>query len=623
MIAAAGIRNTLVPVLLAVAATTIAPRPAAAVVAGLNGRIVFVSIPPNPGNPADDDYEIFTMEADGSDLQQITTNSADEYSPVWSPDGTKIAFSSNLSGDYEVHVMDADGSNVVNLTKTPAIDETPSWSPDGTRIAFTSARGGGLFDLAIWVMNANGTGQTKLTTLTGGEIFPSWSPDGNRIAFEKQGAGFQVYVMNADGSNPVNLTALNGNNNERQPVWSPDGQLLAFYGQVGFQNELFTMKPDGSSRTNISNNASNDFQPVFSPDGTKIAFASNRNGNNDNIWVMDASGANPVKITDLAIAAESPDWQPLPFFEPPVTVDRPKKLENDLIVFSSNRSGLGNPEGDAEIFVMTAIGTDLKQLTANNGLADLDPTWSPFGRKIAFSRLPPGGTTNSDIFSMNPDGTGLRRLTSSIEPDGDPVYSPNARRIAWVRRIITGGASSDTDILAMDVDGANKVNLTNSFDEEESPTWGVDSRRIAFVRYVGACCLNPDIFIMDDDGANQVNITNTSEETDEIEPAWAPNGKKIAFARRDSVSFPYYEIWTINPDGTGLTRITSSFGPGGRVNASLPAWAPDSRWLVYVRSVAPPDGLQSEIVTIKADGSGPATLGSSPALDDSPDWALR
>ncbi len=621
MMALAGVRNILVPVLLAAAATVIAPRSAAAVVPGLNGRIVFVSIPVTPGNPTDDDYEIFTMEADGSDLQQITTNSADEYSPVWSPDGTKIAFSSNLSGDYEIHVMDPDGSNVVNLTKTPGIDESPAWSPDGTRIAFTSARGGGLNDLAIWVMNANGTSQTKLTTLAGGEIFPSWSPDGTQIAFEKQGAGFQVYVMDANGSNPVNLTALNGNNSERQPVWSPDGELIAFYGQVGFQNELFTMKPDGSSRTNISNDPGNDFQPVFSPDGTKIVFASSRIGSKDDIWVMDASGANPVRITDLSGGAESPDWQPLGS-EPPVPVERPKKIENDLIVFSSNRIGPGNPEGDAEIFVMTAIGTKLKQLTFNNGLADLSPAWSPFGKKIAFSRLPPGGTTNSDIFTMNPDGTGLRRLTSSIEPDSNPIHSPNARRIAWVRRIATG-ASSDADILAMDVDGANKVNLTNSVEEEDSPTWGVDSRRLAFVRYVGVCCVNPDIFIMDADGSNQVNITNTSEETDEIEPAWSPNGKKIAFARRDSTSFPYYEIWTINSDGTGLTRITSSFAPGGRVNASLPAWAPDSRWLVYVRSVTPPDGLQSEIVTIKADGSGPATLESSPALDDSPDWALR
>jgi Tol biopolymer transport system component len=335
---------------------------------------------------------------------------------------------------------------------------------------------------------------------------------------------------------------------------------------------------------------------------------------------MDANGGNPVELSQMDGGGESPDWQALPDVEPP-GVERPKKLENDLIVFSSNRTTAANPEGDHEIFVMTAIGKNPKQLTANNGYDDLDPTWSPFGRKIAFSRLPPGGTTNSDIFTMNPDGTSLVRITSSIEPDRSPSYSPNARRIAWVRRILVGGVLADTDILAMDVDGTNKVNLTNSPADEDSPTWGVDSRRLAFVRYVSPS--NPDIFIMDDDGANKMNVTNTAQ-TEEIEPAWSPSGKKIAFARRDAASFPYHEIWTINPDGTGLTRVVSSFEPGGvRVDASLPAWAPDSRWLVYVRTVTPPDGLQKEIVTIKADGSGPAILGSNPALDDSPDWALR
>ena len=88
MIPAPGVRNALVLVLLVVAATAIAPRRAAAVVPGLN--------------------------ADGSDLKRLTTNTFDEYSPVWSPDGTKIAFSSNLSGDYEIHVMDADGSNAMH-----------------------------------------------------------------------------------------------------------------------------------------------------------------------------------------------------------------------------------------------------------------------------------------------------------------------------------------------------------------------------------------------------------------------------------------------------------------------------------------------------------------------------
>lgn len=617
MIARARLLRFLVPVLLAVAATATAPRRADAVVPGLNGRIVFVSIP-DPITPADDDYEIFTMEPDGSDLQRLTTNTADEYSPFWSPDGTKIAFSSNISGDYEIWVMDADGSNPVNLTKTPGFDATPAWSPDGTKIAFARGTNGSDYDL--WVMNANGSGQKKLTTLAGSEIYPSWSPDGSKILFEKQGAGFQVYVMNANGSNPVNLTAINGNDNERQPVWSPDGQLIAFYGQVGFQNEIYTMKLDGSQRTNITNAASNDFQPVFSPDGTKIVFGSNRpNGTADHIWVMDVNGANPIELSDMDGGGETPDWQPLPSGSP-VVVPRPKKYENDLIVFSSDRVTPGNPGGDPELYTMTAVGKDLKQITSNTGVADLEPEWSPDGKKIVFARLA-AASTNSDIFLVNFDGANLVRLTSSIETDSAPSWAPNARSIAWVRDVFTGGGGSERDIFTMDQHGNDKLNLTNSVEDEDSPTWGVDSRRIAFVRHLGA---NPDIFVMDADGTNQVNVTNTAAGTEEIEPAWAPSGKVIAFARRDAASFPFYEIWTIKPDGTGLTRITSSFETGGgRVDAATPAWSPDSRFLVYSRTRSPADGLQSEVVTVRADGAGPADLTNHPALDESPSWALR
>ena len=609
--------RSLVPLLLLAAWTASVPPPAHAVVPGLNGRIVFASAGVTASNP-EGDSEIFTIDADGSDAQQITSNTFDEFSPVWSPDGKKIAFSTNASGDYEIFVMNADGSNPVNLTKTPGIDETPAWSPDGTRIAFTSARDGGLTDLAIWVMQANGTGQTKLTTQVGNEIFPSWSPDGTRIAFEKQGTGFQVYVMNADGSNQVNLTAVNGNNFEREPRWSPDGQLIAFYRQVGFQNEIYTMNPDGSLPTNLTNNASNDYEPIFSPDGTQIVFVTNRGGNGgplgdgrerrkpgeDHERRRQRVGARlaaaaVLRAADLRRPSEEDPERPDRVLQQPRDAGEPRGRLRAL-----------RDDGDRD----QSATTDGQQRSRRR-----DAGLVADRNEVAFTRIPPGGTTNSDIFTVNADGTGLTRLTTSIEIDRDPVWSPNARRIAWVRRILTGPTSSDNDILVMDPDGANKVDLTlNSFDEDESPTWGVDSRRLAFTRYVGGCCLNPDIFTMDADGANQVNITNTPLGTEEINPAWSPSGKKIAFARRDSTSFPEFEIWTINPDGSGLTRITSAAGPGVRYNAAEPAWSPDSRWIVYVRSVSPPDGLQSEIVTIKADGSGPANISNNPALDQSP-----
>src|SRR6185503_9170858 len=138
----------------------------------------------------------------------------DRY-PVWSPDGTKIAFGrKTFTVNSQIYVMNADGSNPTRITNNSAADSQPSWSPDGTKIAFVSTRDESKGE--IYVMNADGSNQTRLTTNTEFELDPAWSPDGTKIAFTSTrdfpgvpgnvANGFEVYVMNANGSNPTRLT---------------------------------------------------------------------------------------------------------------------------------------------------------------------------------------------------------------------------------------------------------------------------------------------------------------------------------------------------------------------------------------------------------------------------------
>ena len=181
--------------------------------------------------------EIWVMGADGSNPQRLTTNvelTADSSGPVyssdrepeWSPDGTKIAFSSNRDGiaNYEIYVMNADGSNPVRLTNSAQDDGDPTWSPDGTRIAFSSRRDGGRPE--IYVMNADGGGQTNLTnTASSNEGQPSWSQDGASIAYLRIDSGFgsvfTLYQMGADGSNPALIVT-----NKPVDSWMPAWQTL-------------------------------------------------------------------------------------------------------------------------------------------------------------------------------------------------------------------------------------------------------------------------------------------------------------------------------------------------------------------------------------------------------------
>ena len=133
--------------------------------------------------------EIYVIQADGSNLRKLTDNRAIDLCPSWSPDGKHIAFYSNRDRDlnytgdkifsskgpgaFQIYIMQADGQQVQRLTNTTANDITPAWSPDGSRIAFASDRDG---NLEIYVMNADGSQPTRLTDLPGLDLAPVWNP---------------------------------------------------------------------------------------------------------------------------------------------------------------------------------------------------------------------------------------------------------------------------------------------------------------------------------------------------------------------------------------------------------------------------------------------------------------
>src|SRR6202040_2750685 len=122
--------------------------------------------------------------------------------PCWSPDGKKIAFTSDLGGGLNIYVMDADGKNIKKLTKENDASRAPAWSPDGKKIAFTRHVDGGVPD--IFVMNADGSDPVNLTNSPGYDADASWSPDSKRIVFTSLRAGqegFRLFVMDADGKN--------------------------------------------------------------------------------------------------------------------------------------------------------------------------------------------------------------------------------------------------------------------------------------------------------------------------------------------------------------------------------------------------------------------------------------
>lgn len=208
------------------------------------------------------DERIYVMNANGSGMVQRTP-ARESFDPVWSPDGTKIAFAGRGTPWHaDVLVMNADGTALVNLTNNAdSWNRGPTWSPDGTQIAFVSNRDGDLttnpFYTDIFVMNADGSDVVRLTDAAEpavGGWGPAWSPDGTKIAFtSSDDSGLNVWLMNPDGSNQVNLTVWPAGPDQR-PSWAPDGSRILF-ATSAFTNsfEVYSMNTDGSDPVNLTN----------------------------------------------------------------------------------------------------------------------------------------------------------------------------------------------------------------------------------------------------------------------------------------------------------------------------------------------------------------------------------
>ena len=214
--------------------------------------------------------------ASGSDAKQLFAIKGNCWSPILSPDRTKIVFSSYVNGKGQIYTMNSDGSNPYNISKNDFCDKTPVWSSDGKRIAFVSDRD---VDWEVYVMNVDGTDQRRLTDSPGVDCRPAWSPDGNRIAFESdRGGEFDIYVINADGSDERCLSDRAGN--EYEPIWSPDGRNVAYTMASKERRDVVvadaqtgsSMVPLGLTRGPKPRSHFRELHSIcFSPDGKRIA----------------------------------------------------------------------------------------------------------------------------------------------------------------------------------------------------------------------------------------------------------------------------------------------------------------------------------------------------------------
>ena len=308
--------------LAALAAGAILAAPTAAQADVFNGRISFSSFRTDPAGSTGD---IFTINDDGTDLRQLTTNPEDDAQSDWAPDGRDLAYRIRKPGqrtNFEVSRMTAAGEGITRLTFTPdgQASSQPTWWPDRSRLLF---RRSGPGVSSLWTMGTGGEEPALLFDPPADQFYPSVSPDSSRLLFAtvKSPTGDTdraIETMPAGGGDVTTLLDFPGAF-DSAPAWSPDGKRIAFEsnldvfgGNPTHDMEIWVMDADGAHATMLTSNRLHDEGPAWSPDGTLLAYSSGADNLHVDINVMTADGTHRRTLTDYAGRDESPDWQPIP-----------------------------------------------------------------------------------------------------------------------------------------------------------------------------------------------------------------------------------------------------------------------------------------------------------------------
>ena len=257
----------------------------------------------------DGTYDIWTMNPDGTGQAKLAGSpSADDFSPVVSTDGTKIAFIRGFgatSGEPEgdLMVMNSDGTGEYKVTFGA---NDPSWSPSGTQLSFGSI-GHASRDGEVWKVTVDGTGATPLAAPARDNLGTSWSPDGQKIAFHAQiGDALPqnegIWSVKPDGTGLTQMTHAD-DSGDGNPDWSPSGAKIAF----DHFGALRTMNSDGSGQTAIP--GATGIEPAWSPNGSQLAFIGFAGGNNE-VFRINADGSASMNLTNNAASDIDPDWLP-------------------------------------------------------------------------------------------------------------------------------------------------------------------------------------------------------------------------------------------------------------------------------------------------------------------------
>lgn len=252
--------------------------------------------------------EVAIVRPDGSGRRRLTTDGRGYAAPVVSPDGRRIAVATWFEGIVGIGLMNSDGSGLTRLVARN-FDGAPAWSPDGAQIAFRSMNDGPFDSYGrIYIINVDGTGLRQLTPDSPPDAYttdegPTWSPDGSKIAFSRFGV---LHVINADGTG---LTAFDTPELAGYPDWSPDGTRIAYQGDA--TQDIYVRNADGTNPVRLTTDPRQENMPRWSPDGQRLVFARVVDFAFQ-LFIIGADGTGEVKLSATAASEGWPHWSRVP-----------------------------------------------------------------------------------------------------------------------------------------------------------------------------------------------------------------------------------------------------------------------------------------------------------------------
>ena len=263
----------------------------------------------------------------------------------------------------------------------------------------------------------------------------------DEIAFDaRRDRDFDIYLLDTQRNIQVPLTRSPAD--EYSPAWSPDGESIAYVYESANERTIYIMQANGRSPRRLTEVTQLTMNPslAWSPDGTTLALATVDDSNTQGIFLIGADGSDLRRLSATTGNAFTPTWS-----------------TDEQIAFSFS------PVSNAEIYVMNVAQPERSEHITEDMYTDTSPAWSPNGLKIAF-QSDRGG--NSDIYLMNPDGSGLHPITDDTSRDTMPAWSPDSQRIAFV-----SNRTGSSDLFVMRRDGTEIQQLTFGGAEYTRPAW--------------------------------------------------------------------------------------------------------------------------------------------------------